>query len=190
MPTLGPSILFVAGLTLGVGAGALFPRKKEQVPVPAQSLPGNVPFPVPVERPGAGHEEKRIAVPVAGGAVTLAGGFPGMSTFSQLNVFCRVLADAQDLTSMSSAARRTWPPTTAASATPPGCVQLSRCMRADDPDRRAPDREEPVAPAAQLPRRPARPRGPGPCGRHRRPQGGPHQVPVPGGRVRPRDVPC
>lgn len=92
MPTLGPSILFVAGLTLGVGAGALFPRKKEQVPVPvpAQSLPGNVPFPVPVERPGAGHEEKRLVVPVAGSTVTLAGGFPGESIATESCPFGQV----------------------------------------------------------------------------------------------------
>lgn len=81
MPTLGPSILFVAGLTLGVGAGALIPRKKEPVTAaPTQTLPGNVPFPVPVERPGHGHEQKQLAVPVASGTVTLAGGFPGKSS--------------------------------------------------------------------------------------------------------------
>ncbi|KAL7422771.1 nuclease [Cryptotrichosporon argae] len=66
MPTLGPTILFAAGLALGVGAGALVPRAPPKQPASA-------PFVAPPE----GGREKSVSVPTAGGGVVLAGGFPG-----------------------------------------------------------------------------------------------------------------
>jgi endonuclease G len=66
MPTLGPSVLFAAGLTLGVGAGVLFPRKKaEQVQIPPP--------------PPVGIQEVPKRLPTSTGSVALAGGFPGES---------------------------------------------------------------------------------------------------------------
>lgn len=72
MPTLGPSLLFAAGLTLGVGAGIWFPRKKEPVAV---AVPVGVPFPPSPDH--AGDAEKRVALPTPSGTAVLAGGFPG-----------------------------------------------------------------------------------------------------------------
>ncbi|WVR07501.1 hypothetical protein IAU60_004543 [Kwoniella sp. DSM 27419] len=67
MPTLGPSLLFAAGLTLGVGAGVLYPRKATSVP--------SVQLPPPP--PEGGKQESRAIVPTASGSVVLANGFPG-----------------------------------------------------------------------------------------------------------------
>lgn len=67
MPTLGPSILFAAGLALGVGTGVLIPRRsKPEVFTPPQPPSG----------------EKRDISPIktsGGGVVHLQGGFPGKS---------------------------------------------------------------------------------------------------------------
>lgn len=67
MPTLGPSILFAAGLTIGVGAGVLFPRKNS--PEKAVMLP-----PPPPEGNYRGTVST-VATPTGG--VSLQGGFPG-----------------------------------------------------------------------------------------------------------------
>jgi endonuclease G len=65
MPTLGPSILFAAGLALGVGTGVLIPRRtKSDVFTPPPPPSG----------------EKRDLSPIktaSGGVVHLQGGFPG-----------------------------------------------------------------------------------------------------------------
>lgn len=63
MPTLGPSLLFAAGLTLGVGAGVLFPRKKEEA--------------LPVLPPPSYSNQVNQAVTLPSGSVRLQGGFPG-----------------------------------------------------------------------------------------------------------------
>ncbi|OWZ42874.1 endonuclease G, mitochondrial [Cryptococcus neoformans c45] len=70
MPTLGPSLLFVAGLTLGVGAGTFLPRKASQP---------NVPLPPPPPEGGRpDFKESKALVPTATGIVgPLQGGFPG-----------------------------------------------------------------------------------------------------------------
>jgi endonuclease G len=81
MPTLGPSLLFVAGLSLGIGAGVFIPRRDAAKPVavgvPA-ALPSGTgaPYPPPPER--AGEKTGMIQHPTAAGQVTLAGGFPGV----------------------------------------------------------------------------------------------------------------
>ncbi|RXK41153.1 endonuclease G, mitochondrial [Tremella mesenterica] len=66
MPTLGPSLLFAAGLTLGIGAGVLYPRRSRD------ELP-----PIPPPPPTSSKKEiiKSIALP--SGSVRLHGGFPG-----------------------------------------------------------------------------------------------------------------
>lgn len=70
MPTLGPSLLFVAGLTLGVGAGTYLPRKASQP---------NVPLPPPPPEGGRPDFKSKALVPTATGIVgPLQGGFPGM----------------------------------------------------------------------------------------------------------------
>lgn len=77
MPTIGPSLLFAAGLTLGVGAGYFGGRDtKRAVPVPA-----GTPLPPP---PEGGKEIQRLAVPTSGGGVILAGGYPGDYLFDRL----------------------------------------------------------------------------------------------------------
>ncbi|KAK4688590.1 hypothetical protein P7C73_g1523, partial [Tremellales sp. Uapishka_1] len=65
MPSLGPSILFAAGLTLGVGAGVLYPRKTKPEAV----------FPPPPSTGGKVESKSLIATP--SGGVVLQGGFPG-----------------------------------------------------------------------------------------------------------------
>ncbi|WVQ81843.1 hypothetical protein IAT38_003970 [Cryptococcus sp. DSM 104549] len=68
MPTIGPSLLFAAGLTLGVGAGVFYPR------APAQQTSVALPPPPPE----GGRSESKALIPTATGIVgTLQGGFPG-----------------------------------------------------------------------------------------------------------------
>ncbi|ORY35593.1 nuclease [Naematelia encephala] len=67
MPTLGPSILFAAGLTLGVGAGVLYPRRTTSSDVQ-----------IPPPPPEGGRDVARSPVKTASGsAVVVQGGFPG-----------------------------------------------------------------------------------------------------------------
>ncbi|WWC93795.1 hypothetical protein V866_000631 [Kwoniella sp. B9012] len=68
MPTLGPSLLFAAGLTLGVGAGIFYPRKPTS---PIQ----NVQLPPPP--PEGGKQDSKALVPTAMGSAVLSHGFPG-----------------------------------------------------------------------------------------------------------------
>ena len=69
MPTVGPSLLFAAGLTLGIGAGVFYPRKTTPIdsPFSSSALPGDaihdVIPPKPISSPSAGS--------------VLQGGFPG-----------------------------------------------------------------------------------------------------------------
>jgi endonuclease G len=64
MPGIGPSLVFAAGLAVGVGAGSFIPKKStKEIGV----LP-----PPPVERYDV---VKRL--PTATGSVVLQGGFPG-----------------------------------------------------------------------------------------------------------------
>ncbi|WWD19078.1 hypothetical protein CI109_103536 [Kwoniella shandongensis] len=72
MPTLGPSLLFAAGLTLGVGAGVFYPRKTPGVP----TVGGNVQLPPPPPEGGRQLPSKAV-IPTASGGAILAGGFPG-----------------------------------------------------------------------------------------------------------------
>jgi hypothetical protein len=66
MPGIGPSLVFAAGLAVGIGAGSFLPKKgKSEIGV----LP-----PPPVEKYDV---VKRL--PTAGGSVVLQGGFPGTS---------------------------------------------------------------------------------------------------------------
>ncbi|WOO83842.1 Mitochondrial nuclease [Vanrija pseudolonga] len=69
MPTLGPSLLFAAGLTLGIGAGIFIPRK------PAPTPPATAPFVAAPEH--AGEKSKAVTLATPSGPVVLAGGFPG-----------------------------------------------------------------------------------------------------------------
>jgi hypothetical protein len=64
MPGLGPSLVFAAGLAIGVGAGTFLPKK-------GRSEVGVLP-PPPVEKYDV---VKRL--PTAGGSAMLQGGFPG-----------------------------------------------------------------------------------------------------------------
>lgn len=90
MPTLGPSLLFAAGLTLGVGAGALFPRKqKDQVQIPPP--------------PPVGNQEVVKRLPTATGNVTLAGGFPGELAFKSKY---EVISSWEDLARPDGSAQR------------------------------------------------------------------------------------
>ncbi|WVR00021.1 hypothetical protein IAU59_007163 [Kwoniella sp. CBS 9459] len=73
MPTLGPSLLFAAGLTLGVGAGVFYPRKGSLPPGTAAGQ--NVQLPPPP--PEGGKQESRALVQTATGSAILAHGFPG-----------------------------------------------------------------------------------------------------------------
>jgi hypothetical protein len=67
MPGIGPSLVFVAGLAVGVGAGSFIPKKStKEIGV----LP-----PPPVEKYDV---VKRL--PTATGSVVLQGGFPGTSS--------------------------------------------------------------------------------------------------------------
>jgi endonuclease G len=67
MPGIGPSLVFAAGLAVGVGAGSLIPKKStKEIGV----LP-----PPPVEKYDV---VKRL--PTATGSVVLQGGFPGTSS--------------------------------------------------------------------------------------------------------------
>ena len=70
MPTLGPSLLFAAGLALGLGTGVLIPRttKRNEVVLP----------PAP---PSAPHESDRAAggVVLPSGPLAVQTGFPGES---------------------------------------------------------------------------------------------------------------
>lgn len=66
MPGFGPSLVFAAGLAVGVGAGSFIPKQStKEIGV----LP-----PPPVEKYDV---VKRL--PTAGGSVVLQGGFPGRS---------------------------------------------------------------------------------------------------------------
>ncbi|EIW67252.1 hypothetical protein TREMEDRAFT_69745 [Tremella mesenterica DSM 1558] len=66
MPTLGPSLLFAAGLTLGIGAGVLYPRRsRDELPV------------IPPPPPTSSSKEVVKPVTVPSGSVRLHGGFPG-----------------------------------------------------------------------------------------------------------------
>jgi hypothetical protein len=68
MPGIGPSLVFVAGLAVGVGAGSFIPKKStKEIGV----LP-----PPPVEKYDV---VKRL--PTATGSVVLQGGFPGTFSF-------------------------------------------------------------------------------------------------------------
>jgi endonuclease G len=67
MPGIGPSLVFAAGLAIGVGAGTLLPKK-------GKSDAGILP-PPPVEKYDV---VKRV--PTAGGSAVLQGGFPGTYT--------------------------------------------------------------------------------------------------------------
>ncbi|KAI9637460.1 uncharacterized protein MKK02DRAFT_23974 [Dioszegia hungarica] len=65
MPTIGPSVLFAAGLALGVGTGVLIPRRnKPDVFTPPAPPSGEKRDLSPIKTPG-------------GGVVHLQGGFPG-----------------------------------------------------------------------------------------------------------------
>jgi len=68
MPTIGPSLLFAAGLTLGVGAGVFYPRrpKAADIFIPPSPL---------------GNERRDAVTPVkmTAGSSILHGGFPGGS---------------------------------------------------------------------------------------------------------------
>jgi hypothetical protein len=68
MPGLGPSLVFAAGLAIGVGAGTFLPKK-------ARSDIGVLP-PPPVEKYDIVKQ-----LPTAGGNVMLQGGFPGAIPF-------------------------------------------------------------------------------------------------------------
>lgn len=72
MPTLGPSLLFAAGLTLGIGAGYFGGRDNKPK---ATAVPVGTPLPPP---PEGGKEISRLPLPTSSGSVVLAGGFPGM----------------------------------------------------------------------------------------------------------------
>lgn len=66
MPGVGPSLVFAAGLAIGVGAGTFLPKRSQsETPV----LP-----PPPVEKYDVVKK-----VPTAGGSAALQGGFPGMT---------------------------------------------------------------------------------------------------------------
>ncbi|GFZ49525.1 Nuclease [Saitozyma sp. JCM 24511] len=70
MPTLGPSLLFAAGLVLGVGTGALIPRptkEGKQVQPPVQLPPA----------PPSGERREVGPIRTPAGGVVLQGGFPG-----------------------------------------------------------------------------------------------------------------
>lgn len=64
MPGVGPSLLFAAGLALGVGAGSFLPSRTKKEPT---VLP-----PPPVEKYNVVKQ-----IPTAGGSALLQGGFPG-----------------------------------------------------------------------------------------------------------------
>jgi len=66
MPILGPSLLFVAGLTLGASAGVLYPRK----PTPSD-------LPIPPSPPEGSRRDAVGPVSTAGSSVVVQGGFPG-----------------------------------------------------------------------------------------------------------------
>lgn len=65
MPGLGPSLVFAAGLAIGVGAGTFLPPRPKK---DAGVLP-----PPPVEKYDVVKK-----IPTAGGSAMLQGGFPGM----------------------------------------------------------------------------------------------------------------
>jgi endonuclease G len=70
MPTIGPSLLFAAGLVLGVGTGALIPRPSKegkQVQSPVQLPPA----------PPSGERREVGPIRTPAGGVVLQGGFPG-----------------------------------------------------------------------------------------------------------------
>ena len=80
MPGIGPSLVFAAGLAIGVGAGTLLPKKGKSE--------GGVLPPPPVERYDV---VKRV--PTAGGSAVLQGGFPGTYPIP----FVHVMAEKKDL---------------------------------------------------------------------------------------------
>ncbi|ORX38537.1 hypothetical protein BD324DRAFT_577661 [Kockovaella imperatae] len=67
MPTLGPSLLFAAGLAVGIGTGSLIPRRQRPSDVP--QLP-----PPPPEQVG---DRSKLPIPTPAGPAILQGGFPG-----------------------------------------------------------------------------------------------------------------
>lgn len=73
MPTLGPSVLFAAGLAIGAGAGMFYPRKS---PVPL-SPPVQLPPPPP-----EGGKQGQGPISTPAGPLVLQGGFPGQLTES------------------------------------------------------------------------------------------------------------
>jgi len=79
MPGIGPSLVFAAGLAIGVGAGTLLPKKGKSE--------GGVLPPPPVERYDV---VKRV--PTAGGSAVLQGGFPGTYTLP----FTQAIAQKKD----------------------------------------------------------------------------------------------
>lgn len=66
MPGLGPSLVFAAGLAIGVGAGSFIPTRPT-----AKKDVGVLP-PPPVEKYDVVKK-----IPTAGGSAMLQGGFPG-----------------------------------------------------------------------------------------------------------------
>ena len=76
MPGLGPSLVFAAGLAIGVGAGTLLPKKGKSE--------GGVLPPPPVEKYDV---VKRV--PTAGGSAVLQGGFPGTYILSSTQLMAK-----------------------------------------------------------------------------------------------------
>jgi hypothetical protein len=91
MPSLGPSLLFAAGLSLGLGTAVLFPRKS--APVPSSSVV------LPPPPPEGGKQIATLATPTGG--ITLQGGFPGkffvcsVSPRAHGQVLYRILSSGQ-----------------------------------------------------------------------------------------------
>ncbi|WWC90696.1 uncharacterized protein L201_005633 [Kwoniella dendrophila CBS 6074] len=125
MPTLGPSLLFAAGLTIGVGAGVLYPRKPTSTGPTVQ---------LPPPPPEGGKQESRALIPTAVGSAVLAHGFPGptpdiLKRTAYTAAYDRRLKHpawtAEHLTSTSLA--RTPPPAAAGTQT----VPLDQARKAD-----------------------------------------------------------
>jgi endonuclease G len=75
MPGLGPSLVFAAGLAIGVGAGTFLPQKSKR---DTGVLP-----PPPVD-----NYDVVKRVPTAGGSALLQGGFPGMLPDDLVDSWC------------------------------------------------------------------------------------------------------
>ncbi|WVN85921.1 uncharacterized protein L203_101074 [Cryptococcus depauperatus CBS 7841] len=75
MPTIGPSLLFVAGLTLGVGAGVLYPRKSSQNVALPPTTPENA---LHYVKSLSESKESKALIPTSTGVIgPLQGDFPG-----------------------------------------------------------------------------------------------------------------